>query len=309
MANSGSGGFVCRLIEERDLPEVLACLTRGFPERRREYWANGLERLARLPHVDDHPRYGRLLEANGKVVGVMLQIFSTREGATRCNLSSWCVDPDYRSYGHALHARAIARRDVVYLNISAAPHTLGALKALDYRRYSEGQFIFAPLLSRGAANARVVEFTEDAAEAQGLSPVERRLLADHAALGCVALIGVKDGAATPLVFQNRTIWRKLVPCLHVIYCRDPSDLAAFSGALGPLFRAARPLVLRARRQGSGRWARRPVFPRTRAALFQGREGRNAAAGLRPRLHRTRRPGAIAAPLADWPRWGKAASPR
>ena len=210
MADNGSGGVVCRLIEERDIPAVLDCLTRGFPERRRDYWARGLERLARLPRVDDHPQYGRLLEANGAVVGVMLQLFSARDGAQtpRCNLSSWFVDPDYRSYAHALHARAIARREIVYLNISAAPHTVPALTALGYRRYTEGQFLFAPLLSRGAAKARVVAFAEDAAEAQALSPNDRRLLADHAAFGCVALIGVKDGAATPLVFEKRTIWRE-----------------------------------------------------------------------------------------------------
>ncbi len=239
MTETGKSGVVCRLIEERDLPGVIDCLTRGFPERRRDHWVRGIERIARLPRVGDQPQYGRLLEAEGAVVGVMLQIFSTRDGAkgasTRCNLSSWCVDPNYRGYGHALHARAIARRDIVYLNISAAPHTISALKAVGYRHYSEGQFIFAPLLSLGAAQARVVEFSEDAAEAQALSPVERRLLADHAAFGCVALIGVTDGAATPLVFEKRTIWRELIPCLHVIYCRSPSDLATFSGALGRYF--------------------------------------------------------------------------
>ncbi len=237
MADNGSGGVVCRLIEERDLPAILDCLTRGFPERGRDYWARGLERLARLPRVDDHPQYGRLLEANGAVVGVMLQLFSARDGtqAPRCNLSSWFVDPDFRSYAHALHARAIARREIVYLNISAAPHTVPALTALGYRRYTEGQFLFAPLLSRGAAKARVVAFAEDAAEASALSSNDRRLLADHAAFGCVALIGVNDGAATPLVFEKRTIWREAIPCLHVIYCRDPGELATFSGALGRYF--------------------------------------------------------------------------
>ena len=236
MLETASRGVVCRPIEECDVPAVLDCLVRGFPERGRDYWAHGLERLAGLAPVGDYPRYGRVLEVDGAIVGVMLQMFSTREdaegGAPRCNLSSWCVDPDYRGYGHALHARSVARREVVYLNISAAPHTVAALKAVGYRRYSEGQFLFAPLLSRGAADARVVEFSDASPQAQALSPADRRLLADHAGFGCLALIGMKDGAATPLVFQKRTIWRERIPCLQVIYCREPRDLVTFSGALG-----------------------------------------------------------------------------
>lgn len=239
MAETAARGVVCRPIEERDIPAVLDCLTRGFPERRPDYWKRGLERLARLRRVDDYPQYGRLLEVDDAVVGVMLQIFSTRDdgaGETpRCNLSSWCVDPGYRGYGHALHARSVARREVVYLNISAAPHTVAALTAVGYRRYSDGQFLFAPLLSRGAPTARVVEYAEDAPEARMLSPSDRRLLADHAAFGCFVLIGVKDGAAIPLVFQKRTVWRDRIPCLHVIYCPQPNDLATFSGALGRFF--------------------------------------------------------------------------
>ena len=236
MPETASRGIVCRPIEEGDIPTVLDCLVRGFPERRRDYWVHGLERLAALPQIGDYPRYGRLLEMDDAVVGVMLQIFSTREGAEgeapRCNLSSWCVDPDYRGYGHALHARSVARREVVYVNISAAPHTVAALKAVGYRRYSEGQFLFAPLLSRSAAGARVLEFSKASAEARTLSQADHRLLADHGDFGCLALIGMKDGVATPLIFQKRAIWRERVPCLQVIYCRDSSDLATFSGALG-----------------------------------------------------------------------------
>lgn len=273
MTDSASRGVVCRPIEERDLPGVVDCLARSFPERARDYWTRGLAAIGRLPRVDDHPPYGRLLEAGGKVVGVMLQIFSTREGAptARCNLSSWCADAEVRGYAHALHARSVARRDVVYLNISAAPHTLGALKAVGYRCYSQGQFLFAPVLSRGAPGARVVAFAEDSPEAQGLSAAERRLLADHAAFGCLALIGVADGAATPFVFQPRAIWRDRIPCLHVIYCRDPGELAIFSGALGRHFaRRGRFLfVLDANEAVAGLAGR--FFPGREARYFKGAE--------------------------------------
>jgi hypothetical protein len=239
MVEPAPRSVVCRPIEERDIPSVVDCLVRGFPDRARGYWTQGLDALSRRSRVADYPQYGHLIEAQSGVVGVMLQIFSTRDGlaAPRCNLSSWCVDPDYRGYGHALHARTIGRREVTYLNISAAPHTVSALAAVGYRRYAEGQFIFSPLLARGAAGARVQEFFGDGPEARLLSPDERDLLADHARLGCVALIGLKDAAARPLVFQLRSIWRGLIPCFHVIYCRDLGDLNDFSAAIGRYFAA------------------------------------------------------------------------
>jgi hypothetical protein len=236
MVDAAPANVLCRVIEDRDLPNVLDCLMRGFPERPRDYWTRGLARLGARSQIEDYPRYGHLLAVGDRVVGVMLQIFSTREtpaGAiVRCNLSSWCVDPEYRSFAHALHARAIGRREAIYVTLTAAPHTVPALKAFGYRTYSEGQMIFAPLLSHGESGARAVAFAPDRPEAARLSPGDARLLADHAALGCIALIGFAGEEARPLVFQQRTIWRGLIPCAHLIYCREASDLARFAPAYG-----------------------------------------------------------------------------
>jgi hypothetical protein len=236
MVDSAPADVVCRVIEECDLPKVVDCLTRGFPERPRAFWTDGLARLAARPAIGELPRFGHLLAAGDAVVGVLLQIVSSREtaegGYIRCNMAGWCVDPDYRSYGHPLHARAISRREVVYFTVTPAPHTLPSLAAVGYRLYSEGQVIFAPLLSRGAAGARVVEYAAGRSEAALLSAADARLLADHAALGCYCFIGLAGNDARPLIFQPRRIWRELIPCVHLIYCREANDLARFGPAYG-----------------------------------------------------------------------------
>ena len=67
---------ICRTIEDDHIQAVIACLQRGFPQRPRRYWEQALERIARRPAIDDHPRYGYALVAEGHVVGVQLQIFS-----------------------------------------------------------------------------------------------------------------------------------------------------------------------------------------------------------------------------------------
>lgn len=237
MIETVRGKVACRAIEERDLAGVVDCLTRGFPERTRDYWTRGISVLAARRPVGDYERYGYLLEAKGRVVGVLLQIFSTRDTPDgpqpRCNGSSWCVDPEYRGYSNSpLHVNATRRREVTYTNISPALHTLPIIEKIGYRRYTEGQVIFAPLLSHPDAGARVVEYAAERSEAALLLAGDARLLADHAALGCYAFIGLVDGEARPLVFQPRTIWRGRLAGVHVIYCREASDLARFSRGYG-----------------------------------------------------------------------------
>ena len=214
----------------------------------------------------------------------MLQIFSTREsaeGPSPLQHGGLVRRPGLSQLRPPLHARAISRREVVYFTVSAAPHTLQALEAVGYRRYAEGQIIFAPLLARGEADARVVEFATARPEADLLSASDRRLLADHAALGCVALIGLADGAARPLVFQRRRSGARLIPCVHVIYCREMNDLAVFSArsaAISPSAAASSASPTRTARSPASRDG---FSANASRAISRGR----GAAALRSRLHR------------------------
>jgi hypothetical protein len=225
---------VCRLIADEAVGEVVDCLQRGFPERPRVYWTRALERLARRPQIADYPRYGFALFTEERVVGVLLQIFSRGGEAdnVRCNLSSWCVDEKYRGYAPLLHLTAVKRKEATYLNISPAAHTRQVIEAFGFRRFSNGQIVFAPFLSRPERNVRVRPFAADEPGAALLPESERRLLADHAAMGCRALICVKDGAAYPFVFQDRTIFRRLIPCPQLIYCRGMDEFIRFAGPIG-----------------------------------------------------------------------------
>ena len=209
---------------------------RNFPQRSRDYWRNGLAAMARCPRLAGFPCWGYLLETDRAIVGVLLQIGSTREDANgsslRSNLSSWCVDEAYRALAFVLHRRSVSRVDATYVNISAAPHTHKMIEALGFRRYGAGLMLFAPLLSRGAPGTRIVEYREERPGVAMLKPAERRLLADHAAFGCRALIGVRDGVATPIVLQWRSVWRGIVPAAHVLYCPSEEELVPFARALG-----------------------------------------------------------------------------
>ena len=236
MLASKSSDVRCRLIGEADLGEVAACLTRGFPERSNAYWREALARMAGREAIEDYPRFGYLMEASGRVVGVLLLIHSRRAVAQRneirCNLSSWCVDPPYRGYALALHANGVRRKEVTYTNLTAAPHTRPGLEAMGFRRFSDGLFIFAPILSRSRGATRIVAYADDAPEASLLQPGERTILAEHAAFGCRALIGVNGRHALGLVLQSRPLRHRRLACERLLYCRDAREIPAFAGALG-----------------------------------------------------------------------------
>jgi hypothetical protein len=236
MSMSKRTEIVCRLIADDDVEQVIDCLERGFPERRRTYWTDGISRMSRRETIGDFPRYGYCLQTGERIVGVVLLICSRRGAAggraIRCNLSSWCVDKEYRSHALALHMMAVKRKEATYLNISPAEHTRATMEALGFRRFSNGQILFAPALSRAERDTRVLAFAAGAPEAMLLPQHERQVLAEHAAFGCRALICLKNGLAYPFVFQHRKIARGLIACPQLVYCRSLDEFVRFSGAIG-----------------------------------------------------------------------------
>ncbi len=141
----------CRQIAEGDIAAVTALLVRGFPSRDRQFWQSALEQLGNRESPRGLPKYGYLLESGGAPVGALLMICSTvRTGdklATRCNLSSWYVEPAFRSYARLLVARALSHKDVTYLNVSPAPHTRPIIEAQGFSRYCDGVFVALPVLN------------------------------------------------------------------------------------------------------------------------------------------------------------------
>ena len=243
MLATRKSGVRCRVIEDGDIPSVVECLRRGFPYRSKGYWVRALARMSQRARIADFPIYGYLLDGPRGVVGVLLAIYSQHAdeagGGVRCNLSSWCVDKEFRFCAPLLHAMAVSAKDVTYLNVSPAEHTRRGIEALKFKRFCDGQMIFAPALSARRRGVRVAAYRADSAESALLPSHERAILADHAALGCRALICVEDGVAHPFVLQRRATFHRLLPCQQLIYCRSMDEFVYFAGPIG------RHLLLRA----------------------------------------------------------------
>ncbi|MEA2949615.1 MAG: hypothetical protein QOI40_4945 [Alphaproteobacteria bacterium] len=236
-----------RQISDSDVDAVAELLTRGFRIRSSTYWRRALAKLGSRPAPEGLPKYGYLLESGGVPVGVILLIFSSVPASdavtTRCNVSSWYVEPEFRSHAALLISQAIKHKNVTYVNISPAMHTRPIVEAQGFARYTNGQFAALPALSggRGDDTARVVGI-DTSADAR-FGSCERELLSTHRDYGCLGLWCVTSERAHPFVFMPRRV-KGFIPCVQLIYCRDIQDFVRFARPIGRyLAKRGRPLVI------------------------------------------------------------------
>lgn len=228
----------CREIATDDIGAIVSLLHRGFPERGRAYWSCALQRISEHPTPPGFPKYGQVLEAGGVPVGAILVIFSSTvvDGETRIrgNVSSWYVEPAYRSHAAFLTQRAVAQKSATFLNISPARNTWPILEAQGYVRYSTGQFISVPSLQAICLGAHVSPVTPDVERGGGLSSSEIDLLLAHANYGCISVICTYANRRHPFVFRRSVHRWKFVPLPYALlaYCRDVADFIRFAGPLG-----------------------------------------------------------------------------
>lgn len=235
-----------REIEQSDVPAVDALLTRGFRSRPARFWSELFNCLRDRETPPELPKYGYLLETDGgAVAGAILLIFSARpdhEAGIRCNVSSWFVEPAFRSYASLLVSKALRHRSVTYVNITPAPHTLPILRAHGYVQYSKGVFVTLPAIRYGSRGARVLAVNASGARPAGLDEYESRLLLDHARYGCISLLCRDRNQTYSFVFRPRAY--KSVPCAQLVYCRDIDQFVRFAGPIGRFLAVhGRPLVV------------------------------------------------------------------
>src|SRR5882672_11507772 len=179
MGLPGVSRIRARQIGEADAAAVADLLTRGFQTRSRGFWLDVFARLKEHPVPAGSPRYGYLLESEGAAVGAILLIFSRlRRGdltTIRCNVSSWFVQPAFRGYASLLVSKALAHKNVTYLNVTPAPHTVPILLAQGYSQYSNGIFVALPALRPRAGDAEVSVVRADAGLPTKGDPFEHEL--------------------------------------------------------------------------------------------------------------------------------------
>ncbi len=225
----------CRKIDAADLSGVADLLNRGFPTRGLQFWRKALDRLSHHEPPAGLPRYGYLMEADGRIVGAILVICAAvpSGGAlrTRCNLSSWYVEPGFRAYAPLLVAHAMQHKKLTYLNISAAPHTWPIIEAQGFSRYANGLFVCVPALKDLFSGRNVTLYDARKPPAIVRDRIEQDMLVHHADHGCIAVWCVAPDGAYPFIFRPRLV-KRIAPCAQLIYAGAIEDFVRFAGPLG-----------------------------------------------------------------------------
>jgi hypothetical protein len=239
-----SAGLRCRRIADADLPAVSELLSRGFRLRPKQYWLRGLKRQADRPRPEGSPPYGYLLEYAGRPVGAVLLICSSAPSQAgpilRCNLSSWYVEPKFRSYGSLLISTAIKDKGVTYFNMSPTRHTWPIVEAQGFSMYCRGEICAFPALSRAIEHVAIDVVTETSCPSDLL---ECDMLQQHVKFRCLSLVLRHDGNSYPFIFQRHRV-KRVLPSYRLIYCRDMAEFVRFAGNLGRfLLKWGTPLIL------------------------------------------------------------------
>jgi hypothetical protein len=194
-----------------------------------------LARLEQHPSPPGLPKYGYVLDDDGRLVGVILLICTDvpSNGAShfRCNMSSWYVMPAYRSYAALLAQRATRHKNVTFFNVTPAPHTWPILEAQGFRPFAVGRVLSVPWLNRSLFRARVEEIPPGIQADRDLEQAEIDLLLRHKEYGCLSVICEFDGQRYPFVFglEQR---RRFLYLANLIYCRNPQEFVRFAGPVG-----------------------------------------------------------------------------
>jgi hypothetical protein len=225
-----------RQITGADVTEVVDLLSRGFSAQRSpKFWREVLTGLATRSVPPKYPRYGYILESDGKPVGVFLQIFSTvwsdGRATTRCNVSSVYVEPAFRVYAPLFEMQAFKHDHVTVLDLTPGPSRYAVVQARGYTRYSSGVFISMPSLSRPPKDTivRVLE-AHDRPDVP-IDAHERDLVLEHADFGCVSLWCVTPERAYPFVFRPRVL-KGFLRCAQLVYCPSVDEFVRFARPLG-----------------------------------------------------------------------------
>lgn len=210
-------------LDHTNIDVALDLLTEGFPERSRDFFSIGIERMRAFGGNDEAGvPLGRVLFDGAKPAGVVLTPASVRHGADGLvrrivNMSSWYIRPEQR-WRAALMLRQIIRDETaIYTDLTPTADVQRMLPALGFAKFTDGiELIPVAYGAMPAGGARVVDLANAPPGAVGAET--RRMLEAHRSLNCWPASLVVGGQHHPLLFKPRRI--KMLPMAALVYCES-----------------------------------------------------------------------------------------
>jgi hypothetical protein len=216
-------------ISDSDLGRVGRFLHEHLDQRvPAETWASAAVPSWRSP-VDDH---GHLLVEGDRVVGVYLAFHSERiVGGERrhvCNLAAWCVLESHRAHGVRLLRAQLARKDVVFTDLSPSGSVPELNRRLGFTDL-DTTTVMVPSVPLPTPGVRIV--TRPGQIEALLEGRDREIYRDHRDAAAARHVVLATGDAHCYV-MFRKVRRKGLPCFAtLLHVSDPELLRGHVGAL------------------------------------------------------------------------------
>jgi len=206
-----------------DIGQICRLLNREWPRIGLNDW----HRLFDYSWLNEKPNLGFVLTVNDEVVGFLGTVFAYRringKSGMVCNLTSWCVLPEYRGWSIALLMAALRDRSISYTNLTAGPGLVSIFDRIGFQQLNTQRVLMPPLLHAGTLWARGARIVSDPEQVRALLDEEqRRIFNDHAPYECLQLALV-DGPEIAYLVAKRRMARDL-PVSELFYCSAPDLL-------------------------------------------------------------------------------------
>lgn len=191
-------------IDEGCLSDAAGLLTKGFPERSRDFWSAALMRLSSYRATSGVGPIGSLLMTGDTAVGIILTIPSKRYDGPHeinvVNLAAWYVDTKYRWLAPRMLRQVVADETTVYTDLSPSASTIAINTHLGFEVLTQGVIVVClPWIAvTRRPRSRVIDFAQ--LPGARISQADRSMLASHGELGCIAAVLETEGGHHPLIF-------------------------------------------------------------------------------------------------------------
>jgi len=132
-----------RPARREDIDSIVLLLNDSFSSPRQEW-----RRLFEYPGVEHQPNLGFILEFQNQVVGFLGAIYSERlvEGRVErfCNLSSWCIMPEFRASSVMLLTAALTQRGYTFTTLTPSQVATQVVKAFGFQALESSKLLCGP---------------------------------------------------------------------------------------------------------------------------------------------------------------------
>lgn len=186
------------------------------------------------PWSGSRPNFGTQLRADGKLVGVMLAIYSEQTIDARteafCNPHSWCVLPEYRNQGIGLVLHLIRQPGYHFTMLTPNPKVAQIFRGLRFRDLDDGLCYF-PNLPTHFAPLSAVRAESDPQRIAAMIPEQvRRDFEMHRKIPWLRFMAFGSGEDVCFIVY-KTLSIRRVPCARIIHVSDPAAFERYRSAM------------------------------------------------------------------------------